>query len=308
MLNFLVATAGARTNLESYFSQWGESIAHRVAISLYGEVDVDAIRGGSVVFCDVDVMDGDALAAAGAMWSHLEGKPGFRLLNRPGKALGRYALLRALHDGGHNSFNVFRLEELHGEPRYPVFLRRAADHAGALSPLLHGRAELDDAITRAVADGALREELIAVEFIDTAVGGRYRKYSAVKAGDALIAHHIFISRHWQTKPDSLEPPTLDSIVEEAEFQLANPHRDAVETAFRIGNIDFGRIDYGVRGDRVEVWEINTMPTLLQRRSYYTPAQMHAKRWFAGTLNSQFKRLSVSGQRSRRPRPGRGTGR
>ncbi len=307
MLQFLVASDGARANLKRYFDHWGRSVTPLVRIGRYDDADLDVLREGAAIFCDVDTMHGDALAAAKAIWSELADREGLTLLNRPGTALGRRELLRRLHDGGHNSFNVFAVDELDATLRYPVFLRRAADHSGARSPLLHDRPALDRAIAGAVAAGIGREALLVVEFVDTASGGLYRKYSAVKVGHAIIAHHVFHSTEWETKAASLLPPTLESIVEEAEFQLANPHREAVERAFAVAAIDYGRIDYGVRGDRVEVWEINTMPTLLRRPDYYTPAQMHAKRWFAATLNEQFKRLSLGrrGFWKRRARGGRG---
>jgi hypothetical protein len=160
-----------------------------------------------------------------------------------------------------------------------------------MSGLLNSRDELNRAIEAAVDAGQARERLLVTEFVDTSTDGIYRKYSAMKVGDEIIAHHIFFSQQWMVRADTLLPTTRAMVAEEAEFQLTNPHREAVAEAFSLAQTDFGRIDYGVKDDRIQVWEINTNPILLQPRSYYKPMQMPNKEWFAATLNEAFRRLS-----------------
>jgi len=42
----------------------------------------------------------------------------------------------------------------------------------------------------------------------------------------------------------------------------NPHVELLRPLFDAAAVDYGRIDYSLLGDRVQVWEINTNPTIL----------------------------------------------
>ena len=42
---------------------------------------------------------------------------------------------------------------------------------------------------------------------------------------------------------------------------SNPHEAWLRETFARAGIDYGRIDYGLLGDRPQVWEINLNPTL-----------------------------------------------
>lgn len=46
-----------------------------------------------------------------------------------------------------------------------------------------------------------------------------------------------------------------------DYVLGNPHEAAPRRIFALAGVDYGRIDYGVRGETLQVWEINTNPTL-----------------------------------------------
>jgi hypothetical protein len=218
--------------------------------------------------------------------------PGLRQLNRPGRPLGRADLLRRLHQSGMNAYNVFRPDEIDEGVRYPVYLRSEGKQAD-MTGLLANRRELDDAIEAALAAGRDRDRLLITEFVDTSRDGVYRKYSAVNIGGRIIAHHIFFSQNWVVRAETLLPFTREMIAEETEFQQTNPHAAAVAEAFSIAQVDFGRIDYAVDDGRVQVWEINTNPVLLQPKSYYTPMQMPNKLWFANALNEGLRTLSRS---------------
>ncbi len=41
----------------------------------------------------------------------------------------------------------------------------------------------------------------------------------------------------------------------------NPHERQLREIFRRARIDFGKIDYAMLGDRLQVWEINTNPNI-----------------------------------------------
>ena len=53
----------------------------------------------------------------------------------------------------------------------------------------------------------------------------------------------------------------DTVREEREYFDNHPHDAWLWEVFRIANIEFGRIDYGIVDGVPQVWEINTNPTL-----------------------------------------------
>lgn len=293
MLYFILPIVRQNDPLVGYLAQWGQSVANRVQIVDYhGTVAIGGFRGACVFL--VGVQRGGPIEAETRQLSDFIATraPGLRQLNRPGAPLARADLLRRLHDTGFNAYNVFRLDEIDSIARYPVYLR-ADDKQGEMSGLLADRRQLDDAIEAALADGRDRDRLLITEFLETSRDGIYRKYSALNIGGRIIAHHIFFSRNWIVRAENLLPFTREMIAEEAEFQQSNPHLDAVAEAFSIAQIDFGRIDYAVDNGRVQVWEINTNPVLLQPKSYYAPMQMPNKVWFANALNEELRKLSRS---------------
>ena len=109
------------------------------------------------------------------------------------------------------------------------------------------------------------------------------KYAATRLGDHMIAHHIMFERRWEVKGPSLDDPEM--LAEEREFQLGNPHHEMLMKVFDLANIQYGRIDYAMHNGRMQVWEINTNPTLLYPRDHYTEDQMPAKLWFTEQLNN-----------------------
>jgi hypothetical protein len=49
--------------------------------------------------------------------------------------------------------------------------------------------------------------------------------------------------------------------EDLRFVKSNPHVDQVMAAFEVAGLTWGRIDYGVKDGRIQVWEINDNPRL-----------------------------------------------
>jgi hypothetical protein len=145
--------------------------------------------------------------------------------------------------------------------RYPIFLRSEFEHSGALSPLLHSPTELEGAIGRAVWQGYRWEDLLAVEFCDTAdADGYYRKYSAYIVGDRVLAKSLEYGRAWMLKHAQCEF-SEPMILEEREYICGNPHEKELRQIFAIAGVEYGRIDYAIKEGRVQTWEINLHPTL-----------------------------------------------
>src|SRR5690349_4831580 len=100
---------------------------------------------GVYIFTTVDSMSPGQLAAARSLWSFLKSKPDcFACLNDPSRIIGRYRLLRALHEQGLNDFNVHRVNELDAV-RFPAFVRYENLHRANLTGLVSSRDELEDA-------------------------------------------------------------------------------------------------------------------------------------------------------------------
>jgi len=149
--------------------------------------------------------------------------------------------------------------------RWPVFLRGANDHDGARTPLLHDAEAWEAALDRLGGpDG-----LLAVEFLETrGADGLYRKYSAFRIGDAIVPRHVFFGREWELKhAGHVDGATVE---EELAYVRTNPHERALREVFDLARVEYGRIDYAMRGDRPQVWEINTNPMIMGPHSFRHP--------------------------------------
>jgi hypothetical protein len=219
------------------------------------------LRPGTYVFSDLERLTDAQLELAKHAWRTMAARPeAYRLFNDPSQALRRYDLLKALHANGINGFQAYRLDNGRVPENFPLFLRRESEHDGAISPLLHSRAELDRAVEESLAKGVRRDDLLAVEFCDTAdADGVYRKYSAFRVGEKIIARHALFSRKWVVKlADETEQQWID---EEREYLDSHPHEAELRTVFDLAHIDYGRVDYSLLDGRIQVWEINTNPAI-----------------------------------------------
>lgn len=130
-----------------------------------------------------------------------------------------------------------------------------------MTALLHGPDALRAALEEMDRRGQSREDAIVCEFCDTAdARGIYTKYGTFLVAGRVIPRHVFFHKHWQVKGLGLLDDAL--VGEEASYLDANPHEEAIHRIFALAHIEYGRIDYSLRRDGgIEVWEINTHPTL-----------------------------------------------
>jgi hypothetical protein len=249
------------------------------------------LRNGVFIFADVERLAPQHLAFAVGLHGALKRRgDAVRLLNDPERVLSRYELLRALHERGINRFDVHRPSDPRAGIRYPVFVRHAREHEGTYSPLLENEAALEAALAALVEQGRDLDALLIVEFVDTFERGAYRKYSASYVAGRLVPHHLLFSKHWHVKKMDLVTPELAA--EERRYQEENPHRDELESVFRLAAIDYGRIDYGVVDGRIQIWEINTNPSLLKPKKSYQKSQLASKLWLAEQMNQCFAELDA----------------
>jgi len=200
---------------------------------------------------------------------------GVRLVNDPREMLWRLDLLRAAHASGLNEFQVWPANEVSfnsngtgaggavraASLRYPVFVRYTDRHLGNLTPLIDSPRRLEAEIATLMGNGARRSDLLVVEFCDTRDGeGIVRKYSAYLIGDRVVPRYLECSRDWMVKWDAR---IFDRVraEEETRYLDANPHDAWIRDVFRLARVEYGRVDYGVRNGRPQLWEINTNSTI-----------------------------------------------
>jgi hypothetical protein len=258
MIHFL-APAGERL-MHNYLDVRGRSIADRFEIIAYENLP-RRFHGGTYVFSALEQLSAPMERLVEHLHAQLSACNGVRLLNRPGRTLRRYDLLAALAREARNEHRAVRATESLSGLRYPVFLRGERTHDGALSPLLHDQREVEAWIGRLVVVGRQLDELLVIEFCDTAdANGLYRKYAAFIIGDQILPRSLDLGRDWMLKRHGTDY-TQATLAEEFEYIRTNPHEQQLREIFAIAGVDYGRIDYSLRNGRIRTWEINLHPTL-----------------------------------------------
>jgi hypothetical protein len=253
-----------------FAAYWAKEVGPSIRILPYNLIQrIPAFGPGIFIFSDLervsaDARDGlvrlaDALAASGA-----------RVLNHPERVLGRLALLQALHAEGINDFTAYPLDRWREVRRFPVFIREADAHARPLTRLIHRPEDLAEAVAM-VRAGRPRQPIV-VEFGNARCSdGRYRKYSAFRVGEADYASTCQSNGHWWIKYRAdVDEMAVD---EHLRFVAENPHQAQLDAAWRIAGIEYGRADYCLLGGRVQLFEINTGPTIS-----YLPDHRVADHW------------------------------
>jgi len=259
---FYLVTPEGRNAIDRYVSSWGPVPESRIRCLLYDDLPgIRAFTPGTYVFSDLERLSPPALKLACQVWNALSmAGSRVRLLNDPSRVLCRYDLLRKLFDEGKNNFKAIRANESLQLLNYPVFVREENEHTGSLTPLLHSPRELVSELRSLRLQGYPRRDLLVVEFCDTSDSdGVFRKYSAFIVGGEILPRHVIFSRHWNVKNPDLVDPHLAGVQEE--YLNVNPHKSWLLETFNLSGIEYGRIDYSLMGDKPQVWEINTNPTV-----------------------------------------------
>ncbi len=244
---------------------------------------------GAYIFADLERLSPARLQLAGFIHQRVR-EAGLPALNDPRRAMRRYDLLRSLHEKGTNDFNVYRLSEGMTPARFPVFVRREYDHSGSLTPLLHDSGELARSIQRLTAGGARPEELLVVEYCDTSDAGLFRKYSAFRIGRRVFASHVLTDRVWMTKETPVTTPEI--VAAENIYLRTNPHEQQLSNIFEHAGIGYGRVDYGLRAGRVQVWEINTNPVVMPRKWAYEPLRWPGQEFVGRKIIAAFEAIDT----------------
>lgn len=257
MIRFLVR--GHRRTLAQVCS---DSRAPRVETLDYDRAFTERrLPRAAYVFTDVDRLAAWDLELAALLYRSLA-TAGLPVLNDPARVKTRFALLRALHEAGLNDFNAYRIDERVRPARYPVFLRRATGHGKPLSDLLHDWDAVERARDAAVAEGVPEASLLIIEYAAEPVRpGVFRRLALSRIGKQFVPHVCVHDDNWIVKYGRIGSASPELYADERRILCENPHLEPLQRAFEIAGIEYGRADFGLVGGRVQIYEINTNPTL-----------------------------------------------
>jgi hypothetical protein len=231
--------------------------AKHLAIIPYEELDIKQFGAKDVVvFCDIDRCSDDELEDLKTVYLEIE-KTGCQILNNPSNVMRRYQLLRGLYSDYTNDFQAYRLCDLleNQSIRFPVFLRNELEHDGPASELMTTYAQLEEALANDPPPNPL-----VCEYVDTSIKGHYHKYGAFVLGEKIIPRHFFLSDSWNVKSGSGNIGHSQQL--EMNFVMENPHEKELLWIAKYAHIDYGRIDYAITENGIQVFEINTNPTVI----------------------------------------------
>ena len=290
MIYYLV-TAEHSYTMESYLQSWGRKLIDRIQLLFYEELPkLRRLPAGTYIFSDLERLSPQQKAFAAEVWKQLAATGnGVRLLNHPMRCVLRYQLLQALHESGQNDFRAVRATEARALDRFPVFIREENEHTGNINGLLRNQDEVDEALANLVTQGYSLDSLLVIEFCETSDStGVYRKYAAFMVGGTIVPRTLIFGHDWCLKVTDLG--TEEMLREERDYREQNPDEPWLRKMFNLAGIDYGRIDYGLLGNKPQVWEINTNPMVLLLPKEYTPVHLPAQKEFARCIIPAFEAL------------------
>jgi len=261
MIHFLVPAA-QDIGIKDYLDVSGESLRNDIRVLHYEDLHKHReFVAGTYVLSALDQLNPALTKLVGEIHRQLNREKGVRFLNDPERTLKRFDLLTELNSRGMNDFRVARATRDLRSLRFPVFLREERLHEGAISPLLNSQREVRHAIGQAIVQGHELHDLLVVEFCDTAnENGFYRKYGAFVVGNRVIPRSLNYGRHWMLKHAETEY-TMPIVQEELKYVSENTHQGELLEIFKVAQVEYGRIDYGIKNGKIQTWEINLNPTI-----------------------------------------------
>ena len=216
------------------------------------------------IFTDIDRLSvRERERAAHMRMRFTNAHPKIQCLNDPLQSRSRYALLRSLHESGVNEFNVYRIDEVRQPQKFPVFIRDENDHFGPMTDLLNDQEELENAIQALRDQGLSTDDKLIVEYVDLSDDeGFFKKYGDYRVGDRLINQHVLFRKNWLVKFGNGVAALESHLQTESSMAQYHPFSEQIMAVFDMAQIDYGRIDYGVLNGRVQVFEINTNPSIV----------------------------------------------
>jgi hypothetical protein len=249
---------------------------------------------GTYVFSDLDRLGSWDLELAAELYLQMKAA-GLTVWNNPARVKTRFPLLRALHAAGLNDFNAYRADEIGNVARFPVFLRKIYGHREPVSSLIQTRGELKISLDAAISSGIPEENLLIIEFVGEPVrSGLYRKLSAFCIGSSIVPHISVHDDHWLVKYGKVGIAGDELYREELTLLQTNPFATHLRKVFELARIEYGRVDFGFCRGRLQVYEINTNPTLEAPLSHPSPVRMESMRLAWETYLAALRAIDTAG--------------
>lgn len=231
------------------------------------------------IFTDFDRLNFWQLELAANVYRQLQAA-GCRVLNDPAQALSRLTLLQRLRRIGLNTFCVWPADQISLVDRFPVFIRTISAHRGNLSDLLHNKDELERALKSYISEGWPISDLMISEYrAEPLDGDIFRKLAVHRVGDAFFHAPSTHERHWVAKYGERGVAREAAYAADLKIVRDNPYIDAVEKAFNAAEIAYGRADCALVGGRIEIYEINTNPSMEPWGTHPFPDRLKAIQLF-----------------------------
>ena len=244
----------------------------------------------TTIFSDLDRLSYADLELSARIYLQLRDK-GERVLNNPANFKRRDTLLRLLHAAGLNDFNAYRPHELSADMHFPVFIRKIQGHGLASSGLLHDRASVEEHLKKETASGVPIENLTVIEYVgEPVIKGLFRKISIFRIGDEIVPYLCAHDPDWFVKIGKKGVATEDLYREELRFVQDNPFADHFRTVFDLAGLEYGRADFGFYKGRIQVFEINTNPSLGYRIQHPSPYRMETGRLLQEKFREAFRKI------------------
>ena len=303
---YIFTTEKHQYTITPFLTSWPNSASGHIQLVPYEHLyRIRSIQHGVFIFSDIDRLTPTLKSMAMLLHAQLKKHFGERsVINSPQKTLIRYDLLKLLWQKGINKYRTYAPSEMGKVQSYPVFLRFANDHRGPRSALIQNPDELyrqyrqNKHYQKPHKKIGYHNPLIAIEFCDTRdADGIYRKYSSFRIGNRIIPGHVIFSADWVAKDNPLGSAMRD---EEKKYLESNSFSDQVMHIFNLANIQYGRIDFGLKDGQIQVWEINTNPMLIGNKTKYALERIPVKKKLVVRLSEAFLDAEQQGGEESKP--------
>ncbi|MEI9988362.1 MAG: hypothetical protein WDN69_37845 [Aliidongia sp.] len=97
---------------------------------------------------------------------------------------------------------------------------------------------------------------------------------------------------WLVKYGKNGIATPELYADELRITRDNPFRPAVEAAFDLARIEYGRADFGLIGGRVQLYEINTNPTINLPTEHPSPYRIESQKILRDNLFAALRAIDT----------------
>lgn len=259
---YFITMSDNKFTIELYLDTIRHNINFPARIVSYEEAAyIPSFRDAVVIFCDIERFPQDMLSIPRELYNRIAVEQPRRLLNNPWKSMQRFELLKSLKSAGINSFDIHRPPVEDKTIRYPVFIRNELDHYGPVSGLIDSKQPLLEQLRTAKARRPGPFSPVVVEYCDTSLpDGRFPKYGAFYLWNKVVPRHLFFSNNWMVKGTTDQLP--QDVARENDYIDNNHFAAQIEAAFKLAHIEYGRVDFAATPRGIEIFEINTNPTML----------------------------------------------